>query len=213
MNTNTDNASLETLQDIRSIMDRSARFVSLSGMSGIWAGSVAIVGSYIAYQLLQQPAYKFIGKPLDGTPEFFDKFTLHLLLLGIAVFVIALAGAFYFTYKKARKHSHTLWNNASRQLLIQGFFPLLAGGVFSVAFIYYGCGMFVAPVCLVFYGLALISGSRHTLSDIRYLGMLEVVLGCSALFFPGFGLYFWAIGFGILHIFYGAMMWNKYDKE
>jgi hypothetical protein len=212
MDTKGNNASLEELQDIRSIMDRSARFVSLSGMSGIWAGGVALIGSFIAYQLLQKPDYQYIGRPLTGTPEFFDKFTLNLVLLGIGVFVVALAGAFYFTYKKAKKHSHTLWNNASRQLLIQGFFPLLAGGVFSVAFIYYGCGMFVAPVCLVFYGLALISGSRHTLSDIRYMGMLEVVLGCSALFFPGFGLYFWAIGFGILHIFYGAMMWNKYDK-
>lgn len=181
-------------------------------MSGVWAGSVAIAGSYIAYRLLQHPEYQYIGKALEGTPEYFDKFTLNLLFLGLSVFVVALVGAFYFTWRKARKLGHTLWNNASRQLLVQGFFPMLAGGVFCVTFIYYGCGMFVAPACLVFYGLALISTSRHTLSDIRYLGMFDVVLGCCALFFPGFGLIFWALGFGVLHIFYGAMMWNKYDK-
>jgi hypothetical protein len=76
-------------------------------------------------------------------------------------------------------------------------------------FIYYGIGIFVAAACLVFYGLALISASRHTLSDIRYLGMLQVALGCTALFFPGYGLIFWALGFGLLHILYGAIMSGK----
>lgn len=205
-------ASLETLQDIRDIMDRSARFVSLSGMSGIWAGSVALAGAYAAHVLLQQPGYQYIGRGTEGTPENFDRFTVNMIMLGIAVFALALAGAFYFTWRKARRNNQSLWSNASRQMLVQGFFPMLAGGVFSVTFIYHGCGIFVAPACLVFYGLALISGGRHTLSDIRYLGMLDVALGCCSLFFPGFGLIFWAIGFGVLHILYGAIMWNKYDK-
>src|SRR4051812_5903587 len=113
MNSTPDNASLEALQDIRSIMDRSARFVSLSGMSGVWAGAVALVGAFAGYQMLQNPNYQYIGRPLEGTPEYFDVFTIRLMMLGVAVFIVALAGAFYFTYKKARKHSHTLWNNAS----------------------------------------------------------------------------------------------------
>ena len=204
--------TLEALQEIRSIMDRSARFVSLSGMSGVWAGATALVGAYIASGLLQRPEYRYIGKGNEGTVAYFDSFTVHLMLLGIAVFAVALAGAFYFTYHKARRNGHTLWNYASRQLLLQALIPLLTGGIFCVTFIYYNCGFFVGPACLVFYGLALISGSKHTLSDIRYLGMLEVALGCTNLFFPGHGLYFWAAGFGVLHIIYGAMMWNKYDK-
>ena len=205
-------ASLEALREIRSIMDRSARFVSLSGMSGIWAGATALVGAYLAHLMLQSPNNRYIGTGVESTFAYFDQFTVRLMLLGIAVFIVALAGAFYFTFKKAKRNNHSLWNNASRQLLLQGFFPLFAGGAFCFTFIYYGCAMFVGPACLVFYGLALISGSRHTLSDIRYLGMLDVALGCCSLFFPGFGLIFWAIGFGILHIVYGAMMWSKYDK-
>ena len=205
-------ASLETLQDIRNIMDRSARFVSLSGMSGVWAGSVALAGAVAAYKLLQRTDFHYSSRSLEGTPDNFDSITLNLMMLAVAVFVVAFIGAFYFTWKKAKRHGHTLWNNASRQLLVQGFFPLMAGGVFSVVFMYRGCGIFIAPTCLVFYGLGLISASRHTLSDIRYLGMLDVLLGCCSLFFPGFGLVFWALGFGVLHILYGAFMWNKYDK-
>ena len=213
MQENNQDATLEALQEIRNIMDRSARFVSLSGMSGIWAGCVALVGAVIAYSWLNNPHNLYIeGKYFEENESFFDPFTLKLVVLGIAVFIVALAGAFYFTWNKAKKHSHSLWNSASRQLLVQGFFPLFAGGVFCVDFIYYGSTQFVSPACLVFYGLALISGSRHTLSDIRYLGMLEVALGCASLFFPGLGLYFWATGFGFLHIIYGAMMWSKYDK-
>ncbi len=212
MQPNENNASLEALQEIRSIMDKSARFVSLSGMSGIWAGAVGLVGAYIASNWLRKPEYMNIGKATEGSIDSFDSVTMRLMWLGVAVFVVAIAGAFYFTYRKAKKHNQSIFNNASRQMVMSAFFPLLAGGVFCVSFIYNGCGMFVGPACLVFYGLALISGSRHTLSDIRYLGMLNVALGCCNLFYPGFGLYFWAAGFGLLNLLYGAMMWSKYDK-
>ncbi len=206
-------ATLETLQDIRSIMDRAARFLSLSGWSGIWAGVVALVGSYIAYGWMQQPDYKYMRASLsDGSLSYFDPFVFRIILLALSVFIIAFIGGYYFTYKKAKSQGLKLWNGASRQMLMQLFFPLLAGGIFTMFFIYYGSGIFVAPACLVFYGLALVGASKYTLSDIRYLGMLEVALGCFNLFFPGHGLYFWAAGFGLLHILYGAIMWNKYDK-
>ncbi len=204
--------TLEALQEIRSIMNRSARFISLSGWSGIWAGITALVGAYIAYSWLQKPGYEDVGVTLYASMAHFDKFTNNIIFLGVAVFAVALAGALFFTYKKSKRMGQPLWNNASRLMVGQLFYPIFAGGVFCLLFIYYGCGMFVVPACLVFYGLALISAARHTLSDIRYLGMLDVTLGCTAMFFPGYGLIFWAIGFGVLHVLYGAMMWGKYDK-
>jgi hypothetical protein len=204
--------TLDALQEIRSIMDRSARFISLSGWSGIWAGCTALVGSAIAWTWLQEPAYSGFGRHSEASVGYFDSMTMRFIYLAACVALVAFTGGFYFTYRKAHRQGHKLWNNASRQMLLSLFFPLFAGGVFSVVFIYYGCGFFVGAACLTFYGLALISASRHTLSDIRYLGMFDVALGCAALFFPGFGLYFWALGFGVLHILYGAIMWNKYDK-
>ncbi len=213
MQSDNKDASLEALQEIRSIMDRSARFISLSGWSGIWAGSTALVGSYFAYQWMQQPDYKYARAALsEGSLSYFSPFIVHIILLALSVFIIAFAGGYYFTYKKAHSQGHKLWNNASRQMLLQLLFPLLSGGIFTMFFIYYGVAIFIAPACLIFYGLALISASRHTLADIRYLGMLEVVLGFINLFSPGHGLYFWAAGFGLLHILYGVIMRNKYDK-
>lgn len=204
--------TLEALQEIRNIMDRSARFLSLSGWSGIWAGCTALAGAGIAYTWMQQPEYASFGRKNDATVGYFDTMTMHFIYLAMGIFAVAFVGGFYFTWRKANRQGHKLWNNASRMMLISLFFPLFAGGIFSMIFIYYGCGFFVGPACLTFYGLALISASRHTLSDIRFLGMFDVALGCTNLFFPGYGLYFWALGFGVLHILYGVIMWNKYDK-
>ena len=200
--------SLEALKEIRSIMDRSARFISLSGWSGIWAGATALVGAFIAWKLIQAP-----GFGCDWVESNFRSVNLQkLLLLAFSVFLVALAGGFFFTYRKANRQGHKLWNNASKQMLFALFFPMFVGGVFCLGFIHYGCEIFIAPACLAFYGLALIGASRHTLSDIKYLGILEVLLACANLFLPGHGIYFWAFGFGVLHILYGIFMWNKYDK-
>jgi hypothetical protein len=204
--------SIETLREIRSIMDRSARFLSLSGWAGIWAGCTGLAGTAIAYSWLQKPAYSSFGKHSDASLGYFDALTMRFIDLALCMLAVAVTGVIYFSYRKAKKEGHKMWNNASRQMLVALFFPLFAGGIFSMIFIYYGCGFFVVPACLTFYGLGLISASRHTLSDIRYMGMFDVALGCTNLFFPGFGLVFWALGFGVLNILYGAIMWNKYDK-
>lgn len=195
--------SLETLQEIRSIMDRSARFITLSGWSGIWAGITALAAALLAQ--------KWINVAVKWHYAY-DRLRLQLLVLALVVFVIALAGAFLFTYRKTKKNHQPMWNAASRQLLLHGAIPLLAGAVFSLCFLYNGDDLYIAPSCLVFYGLALINASKYTLSDIRYLGLLEVILACICLFYPAYGLYFWAAGFGILHILYGLVMWKKYDK-
>lgn len=214
--------SLQALHDIRSIMERSARFISLSGWSGIWAGCTALAGAFIAGSWLNDlgAQYGHYNKQLhlrNGNVydpyNYIDGYTAQFILLAAAIFAVALAGGFFFTWRKVKAQGLTLWNHASRQLLLQVMLPLIAGGIFCLAFLYNGHAAYIGPACLVFYGLALINGSKYTLSDIRYLGMLEVLLGCICLFFPGYSLYFWAAGFGILHILYGIIMWNKYDKH
>jgi hypothetical protein len=70
----------------------------------------------------------------------------------------------------------------------------------------------IAPGCLIFYGLALVNASKYTLKEVRYLGYGQMILGIINLWFIGYGIFFWAIGFGVLHILYGTMMWWKYEK-
>ena len=42
--------------------------------------------------------------------------------------------------------------------------------------------------------------------------MAEVVLGMISLSALQYGLLFWALGFGVLHIAYGTYMYLKYEK-
>jgi hypothetical protein len=196
--------SLETLQEIRLIMERSARFLSLSGWSGVWAGVTALAAAYIANNMME----KHIGEDIFPNIPY-----ANYILLGAATFIIALAGAWIFTAQKAKRQGQKIWNGISRKLAWQIAVPMLAGGFFIYAFITYGDASLVAPACLCFYGLALINGSKYTLPDILTLGYAEVVLGCLNIFYPGYGIYFLGFGFGILHIAYGITMWNRYDRN
>ena len=205
------NHELETLQDIKRIMERSSRFISLSGLSGIVAGIFALVGAYIAYDWI----YAFEGNYNDtasyGSDEFSD-LKNRLLLLAAIVLVLSLATAYFFTWRKTKKDNLPLWDPASKKLLINMLLPLVVGGLFILAMLQHDSWIFIAPACLIFYGLALVNASKFTLNAVRYLGICQIILGLLNTQFIGYGLYFWAFGFGVLHIVYGIIMWVKYEK-
>jgi len=209
MSEHTTESSLETLKEIRSIMERSARFLSLSGWSGIWAGSVGLIGAGIAHYILKKEPIN-LDYPIGWLS--YSGGVTQLLILAIIVFTVALIGGYYFTYRKNKKAGVSIWNSASRKMIINLGIPFAAGAVIVLAFIMNGDWQYVSSACLIFYGLSLINGSKYTVSDIKYLGLLEVILGCIGLFIsPGYGLYLWAFGFGVLHIVYGVIMWRKYE--
>jgi len=220
MNQEVANSSLETLQEIRSMMQRSARFLTLSGWSGIWAGSIALAGAAIARMwILQESAYVTAAERsgrIDAVPvdysDYNIEYVFRFMILALGVFILALGGGYFFTLRKNQKLGIKVWNPASRKMLVNLAIPLAAGAFICLAFIWHGHWIYVAPACLLFYGMALINSSKYTLMDVRYLGLLEILLGCAGLLFPGWGLYLWATGFGLLHILYGIIMWRKYDN-
>lgn len=193
---------LEDLKDIKDIMDRSSRFISLSGLSGVCAGVFALVGAYLAYQTVYyQQAY------VDYRVAVIDTGSI-LKLIGIALGVIILSFLFgiYFTTKKAKEKNQKLWDRSTKLLLGNFFIPLAAGGILCLMLLVKGYIGFVAPFTLIFYGLALVNASKYTLSQIKSLGVMEIILGLIATHYIGYGLVFWALGFGVLHIVYGLLI-------
>src|SRR6188474_2933759 len=201
---------LETLQDIKRLMERSSRFISLSGLSGIAAGICALAGAWFANKELA-PYYgnhRVRGDFLDGYEgEDFPQLKFRLLVIAAAVLVAALVSAFYFTWRKARHNKLPVWDLTARRLTINMLIPLVTGGLFILAMYQYNEWKFISPACLIFYGLALVNASKYTLTDVRYLGLLQILLGLINTQYVGYGLYFWAVGFGVLHIIYGFVMW------
>lgn len=200
---------LQTITDIRSMMERSSRFISLSGLSGVFAGIFALCGAYAAYIKLNS---------LNGIYRLLDSNALmdvviYLLVDASLVLATSIAVGVILTIRNSKKKGIKIWDTTSKRLLINLLIPLITGGLFCLVLLYHGLVGLVAPSSLLFYGLALINASKYTLNDIRYLGICEIALGLIASLYSGYGLFFWAAGFGVLHIVYGAVMYYKYERN
>ena len=204
--------SLQDIKDIRRIMERSSRFISLSGLSGVTSGICALVGVFIADNMLSNYYGSYNSRGIFSGDDF-SKLKIRFMLLAAVVFAVAFISSYYMTWRKAKKQGLPLWDHTSKRLAWNMMVPLIAGGVFILGMLRYDNWVFIAPACLIFYGLALVNASKYTLNDIRYLGYCEIVLGMINMFFIGYGLWIWAIGFGILHIVYGIVMWRKYERD
>ena len=211
---NSQKEQLETLREIRTLMERSSRFLSLSGFSGVIAGIAAIAGVVAAYLFLGlspfEPGYHQMAIGENGKPNS-AFYTFMLADFGI-VLIISLLAASLLTLRKARKHNQPVWDATAKRLLINLAIPLAAGGIYCLILLYHGQIGLIAPATLIFYGLALLNAGKYTLFDIRYLGVLEIITGLMASFVFEYGLLFWAFGFGVLHIVYGITMYFKYEK-
>jgi hypothetical protein len=212
---------LDTLKDIKQMMERSSRFISLSGLSGVAAGICALAGSWFAYAILIKNSFtgstrtsvaQTDSRAVGSVVNIREYMGSSLFQIAVFVLIAALFFGFLFTYLRSRKTGVPIWGTTARRLLINMAVPMIAGGVYLLKLIDYGNYGLIAPGCLLFYGLSLLNASRYTLGEIRYLGYAEMLLGLINLWFVGKGLLFWAIGFGVLHIVYGAAMWWKYER-
>jgi hypothetical protein len=195
------------LTHIRQMMERSSTFISLSGLSGVGAGLVALVGCAFTFYTLGQHNIDYF----DGKPNYYSyQVILQLASVAIVTLVLALISGIYFTVKKSKKLGHPLWSAATRNVVRSAAIPLVTGGLFCIILTWHHLFYLVAPCMLIFYGLALVSASKFTQSDIFWLGLCELILGLLAAVFVGYGLVFWGVGFGILHIVYGVWMYQKY---
>ena len=209
-----ENKHLQEISEIRRMMEQSSRFLSLSGMSGIFVGLIALAGSVTAFFYLDyhQRYFNAVKFYQNIGAEDYRNTILFLIADGFIMITAALFAAWFFTSRKARKMGLPLWDNTAKRLLKSLFIPLVAGGIFVLILLYHQLVYLVAPVTLIFYGLALLNASKYTYNDLQMLSYAQICLGLIASFFLGYGLVFWAVGFGIFHILYGIMMYYKYEK-
>ena len=208
---------ISDLRHIRNLMERSRFFIGLSGLSGVGAGVSALLGVSVilAYQAAAaapveyalRPTGNAIDHPWGIAPIPF------LIVLGGLVLLGALASTFFFTYRRVTRMGHAMADPKTYKLVLNLAIPLVIGGVFCLALLYHGMAGLIGPTTILFYGLALLNGSNFVSEALRVLAYLEIGLGLIALFFIGYGLWFWAVGFGLFHIVYGLWMYYKYDTN
>ena len=196
---------IRDIAEIRSMMERSSKFVSLSGWAGIMAGIYALTGAYIARQVFDfNPDTVFAGGSSSGLGE--------VVLLGVVVLILALSTAIYFSSQRALKRGEKIWNATAKQLLISMTVPFVAGSLLILILISNGLIGLVAPFSLLFYGLALFNASKFTYNAVKVLGLTEIALGLLGCYFVEYGLLLWALGFGVTHIVYGIYVYYRYER-
>tara|TARA_R110002096_G_scaffold115827_6_gene250674 strand:- start:449 stop:1060 length:612 start_codon:yes stop_codon:yes gene_type:complete len=196
---------LKDITEIKDLMNKSSRFISLSGLSGILAGIYALIGASIAYWLVITYSHGVLI--LDG-----QIFRLCLLTIFMVAFLSAVTGIL-LTTRKAKKNGAKIWDSTSRRLVFNFLIPLIAGGAYILIILSQGKYGQSGGLMLIFYGLALVNASKYSIGDIRYLGYIEIVLGLISALFPGYGFWLWVLGFGFMHIIYGTWMHFKYDSK
>lgn len=204
------NKQIEDIKAIREMMEKSSKFLSLSGLSGICAGVVAIIGAAFAYFYILQ---ELSNTHFATTHEAMFREIILLITDASAILLFSICFGIYFSWRKSVKKNLKPSTNLIKRTLYSLGIPLIAGGIFALLFLLRGdIGMAIA-MTLTFYGLALINVSKYTLDEVHYLGLSELVLGIIAAIFPDWGLLIWTIGFGVCHIAYGTAMYIKYDLK
>ncbi|MCW8898847.1 MAG: hypothetical protein OQJ96_02900 [Flavobacteriales bacterium] len=207
---------LEALSGIKDLMEKSTKFISLSGLSGVIAGITALIGAFIANLRIDHYLNSTFTKTrleMYFSGNLMEELAVELFIIATVVLVISVTFGILLTLRESKKNGQYIWGKNSKLLLLNLIVPLATGGIFCLILIYHGLFYLLAPATLLFYGLALFNCGKYTLGEIKYLGILQIILGLISAVFIGKGLLFWSIGFGVLHIVYGALMHFKYNNK
>jgi hypothetical protein len=204
--------SIEDIKAIRKIMEESSRFLSLSGLSGVFAGLFALTGALVAYYIiLNNGSIHYDEYFRNLSPKETLILRWQLIADAAVVLILSIISAIYFSLKKAKREEKQFWTPVSKRLLINLLIPLATGGAFIIILLIQNHIQLIVPGLLIFYGLSLVNAGKFTYGEIFYLGILEIITGLVSSFFPAAGLLFWIFGFGLLHIIYGVVMYRKYE--
>lgn len=200
---------ISDLAEIKSLMNKSSKFMSISGFSGILAGVYALIAAFLAAKII----YGGLDASQWGqTITLTNDQLINLSIVGIVTLFLAIGTGVILSVRKARQGGDKFWDNSSIRLILNFLIPLITGAIFCLILIDRHQFSLVGPLTLIFYGLSCVHASKYTIGGVRYLGITMIVLGLLATYFDGYGLLFWAIGFGICHIFYGTLMYFLQEK-
>ena len=198
--------ALNTLKEIKDLMARSSRFQTISG----W--SIVIIGIYAS--IVSLGAWLLLGnhEPYTWLPAFAQDFaintpsrTILALVIAAVLVVVSFLTVCLGSYLKTKRDNQTFaFDQTVRRSLINFFVPAIAGALFCVAMLVQGHYGLTSSIMLLFYGLALINCSHYTRSSIALLGYGQLLLGIVDCFVVHHAILFWFLGFGLLHIIYGA---------
>jgi hypothetical protein len=182
--------AIEDLRFIRQTMESAASFTAVPGWGGVGMGLTALAAAAIS-----------------PPPTNAKAWVITWLGAGVSAFVL---GALAICLK-ARRAGTPVLTLPGRKFVLSLFPPLLAGAIFSFAL--YGAGLtrLLPSVWLLLYGVGVISAGAFSVRVVPVMGLCFMLAGIAAMFCPAaWGNAVMAVGFGGLHILFGAIIARRY---
>ena len=182
--------AMDNLRYIRETMERATPFTGISGRGEMAIGVTALVASLIA---AQQPTFN------------------SWLAIWLAEGLISLLIAGWSMDRKARAAQMPLFSGSGRKAVFSLAPPVIAGGLLTIVLVRAALPSAIPGVWLLLYGTGVITGGMFSVRAVPAMGLCFMILGSIALFSPpAFANWFMAVGFGGLHLLFGAIIVRKY---
>ncbi len=188
--------ALESVNEIKELMEKSSKFISISGFAAIMAGIYASIGASIIVLI----------PSLTDTLE-------PMIIVAAAVLAASAITACILSYNKSKRMRQKFFSKLAYRALWNFSLPMLTGGILCISILCHGYYGIVSSITLLFYGLTLVNVSKFTYSNIAWLGYAFICLGIIDSFWEGHSLLFWTIGFGGFHILYGILFYIHYERK
>jgi len=192
-------AARENLLYIRRTLEAAGQLTAVPGKHLMGAGLVALAG--VAVNVLMTGAPWSQGASAGAALD-----TWGLVLC------VALALVSHGIWRKA-KHTHTPLQAPLVRKLLWGLCPaLFVGGILTHLALRTQSLDLLPTIWLGCYGAAVTNGGLVSVPPVRYLGLcLLAAAAGSAVAPPGMGLTWLAVGFGWLHLVFGAYIAWRYN--
>ena len=201
---------IRDITEMRSLMERSSKFMSLSGVASIAAGVYALTGAFIAYKIFHfNPGQLINGSMQPGSlaPQL-----QKIIPIAIIILILAIGTAILLSSQKAAKRGEKFLSLTAMRLVKNMAVPLVTGGFLIIILVFKGLPGLLAPLSLIFYGLALYNAGDLTYKEVKSLGLIDMVLGLIGAYFWEYGFLLWILGFGVFHIIYGIYIHYRYER-
>jgi hypothetical protein len=171
----------EALVYIRQTMESASSFTALSGWGLIGVGAVGLAAAGLAWS--------------SGVPE---RLKVWLPAAVVGVLVAGFANA-----SKAKRLDVPLWSGSLRKVAWVMAPVLVAGALLTWALDDAGARHLMPGTWLALYGAGVTAGGTFSIREVRWMGLALLVLGGLAFLSPTQAIVFLALGFGVLHLFFG----------
>lgn len=183
----------ENLRVIRALMERSTKYSTFSGVSGVVAGLASIVGCIVTRSLGPDPA----------------RFPAAFLVIWTAVIIVAVGADFVLMKRRAARVGKHVISRLGKQMVMASAPGLGAGAVLTLYMLQHNMLGDIYPFWMLAYGIAVAATGLFSQREVSILGAAFLITGAATLFAPGIGLEMMAATFGGFHIVYGLAMSRK----